>query len=108
VIPPVTLWRSCVSATTWLIAPDAGRAGSLALAQRVAAAVESAASLRGAPLTISVGVAIFPEDGIDAEALIDRAEEDMFATRAAGAPFGGDGGEDPAASPFGRGPRAVG
>ena len=92
----------------WLIAPDAGRAGSLALAQRVAAAVESAASLRGAPLTISVGVAIFPGDGIDAEALIDRAEEDMFATRAAGAPFGGDGGEDPAASPFGRGPRAVG
>jgi GGDEF domain-containing protein len=90
----------------WLIAPDAGRAGSLALAGRVAGAVKRAASLRGAPLTVSVGAAIFPEDGIDAETLIDRAEQYMFAARAAGVQLG-DEDDEPASSRFGRGPRIV-
>jgi len=69
---------------TWLIAPDSGRDGALALAERVAGAVAESAVLRGVPLTASVGIAVYPHDGRDAQALIEHAEEEMFAARAAG------------------------
>jgi GGDEF domain-containing protein len=94
---------------TWVIAPELGRAGANALAERIAAAIERAASLRAVPLAASVGVAIFPEDAPDGQSLSGRAEEDMFATRAQGAR--GDGGAGGGPEPDGGvrpGPRAVG
>jgi GGDEF domain-containing protein len=84
----------------WLVAPEAGRGGATALAARLAGAVERAGRLRGAPLTVSVGVSIFPEDGRDAVALTEQAEEQMFAARAAGkAVLDGDS-EEPASRGF--------
>lgn len=87
---------------TWVIAPDCGRSGAAALAGRIAVAVERAAAPRGAPLTASIGVAVFPEDGRAAQALIDDAEERMWAARAAGVRVEGTGPPEPG------GPRSVG
>jgi GGDEF domain-containing protein len=68
----------------WVIAGDTGRNGAAELALRIADAVEDAASLHGAPLTASIGIAIYPEDGRDATALTAQAEEGMYAARASG------------------------
>jgi diguanylate cyclase (GGDEF)-like protein len=73
----------------WVIASDSARAGASALALRIAAAVEASASLHGAPLTASVGIAVYPDDGRDAAALTAQAEEGVFAARAAGKRVGG-------------------
>ena len=73
----------------WVIASDSGRAGASALARRIAAAVEAAATLHGAPLTASVGIAIYPDDGREAAALTAQAEEGVFAARSAGTRVGG-------------------
>jgi GGDEF domain-containing protein len=78
----------------WVIAPGAGRAGASALARRIAAAVERAAELRGAPLTASLGAALFPDDSRDPAGLAGEAEEGLLAARAAGVRFTGDP-EDP-------------
>ncbi len=87
----------------WVIAPDAARAGAGALADRVATAVESAASARGVPLTASIGIALFPDDGRDAAALTGHAEEATLAARAAGVRVAGE----PDDRPFASGPRLV-
>ena len=86
----------------WVIAPDAVRAGAASLAARVADAVEGAASSRGAPLTASIGLALYPDDGRSGDELTAQAEEGAFAARAAGVRFV-DGPDEPAAS----GPRLV-
>jgi GGDEF domain-containing protein len=69
----------------WLTLPGTGPAGARALALRVGAGVARAAELRGAALRASVGVAMLGPDAPDAAALLDRAEESLFAARAAGA-----------------------
>ncbi len=69
----------------WLTTPERNGAGARSLAERVAAAVGSAV-LHGVPLTASVGVAVCPEDGADLDALAGRADEGMYAARAAGVP----------------------
>jgi GGDEF domain-containing protein len=87
----------------WVIAPDAGRTGADALAGRVAAAVEGAATARGVPLTASIGLALYPDDGRDAAALTGQAEEAVLAARAAGVRVAGGVAGHPAAP----GPRLV-
>lgn len=83
----------------WVIAPGSGRAGGVALASRLADAVRRSGELRGAPLTASVGLAVYPEEGLDAASLADHAEEQMYAARASGTSMtGGDPDE-----PFGGG-----
>ena len=92
----------------WVIAGDTGRSGGRALGLRIADAVEAAASLSGAALTASVGIAIYPDDGREAPVLTAQAEEGMYAARAAGTRVGG--GPDPEKTPEGgarSGPRAV-
>ncbi|MFL5818142.1 MAG: diguanylate cyclase domain-containing protein [Conexibacter sp.] len=87
----------------WVIAPAVGRAGAIALAERIGAGVEHGEHWRGAPLAATIGFAVYGEDGRDAVTLIDRAEEAMLAASAAGvrigeavpAPDGGDGGPGP-------------
>jgi GGDEF domain-containing protein len=86
----------------WLIAPDALRSGSASLGQRVAQAVEGAVASRGVPLTTSIGIALFPDDGRSGEELMAQAEEGAFAARAAGVRVAGEP-DEPAAS----GPRLV-
>jgi GGDEF domain-containing protein len=68
----------------WVTAPDTGPAVARLLAERIAEAAGSAAVHRGVPLTVSVGVASCPDDGIDPDALADRADRALFAARAAG------------------------
>jgi GGDEF domain-containing protein len=68
----------------WIIARDTGRVGAQALASRAASAVTEAKPWRGAPLTVSAGLAVLGEDGQDPASLIEVAEEAKFAAAAAG------------------------
>ncbi len=68
----------------WIIARDTGRAGAQALGSRIVMAVPSEESWRGAPLTVSVGLAVLGEDGHNAATLIDAAEQTRFAAEASG------------------------
>lgn len=67
----------------WIVTREDGRA----LAERLAAAVAAVAAPRGAALTVSIGVAAHPDDGADIEAIVARADERLFAARAAGVPL---------------------
>jgi GGDEF domain-containing protein len=69
---------------TWIIARDTGRAGAQALAGRIAATVRAAPEWRGAPLGVTIGVAVLGEDGTESERLIEAAEEARFAAAANG------------------------
>jgi diguanylate cyclase (GGDEF)-like protein len=73
----------------WVVAAELGASGGRALAERLADAVAAAATIRRAPLAISVGLAAAPADGADLDALASRADEALFAARAAGVPVGG-------------------
>lgn len=68
----------------WIIARDTGRAGAQALGWRIAANVPAEGSWRGAPLTVSVGLAVLGEDGHNAASLIEAAEQTRFAAEASG------------------------
>jgi GGDEF domain-containing protein len=71
----------------WIVAAERGAPGARALAERLADAVAAVAPLRGAPLTVSIGLAASPADGVDREALTARCDESLYAARAAGAPL---------------------
>jgi len=86
----------------WVIAAGAARRGAEALAARLAEAVSAAAAPHGAPLRISVGIAVYGEDAWDAEALIAAADEAGLAARASGARTAGGDDSPPT------GPRLVG
>jgi diguanylate cyclase (GGDEF)-like protein len=66
----------------------ADRAAALAAAEKLRATVEAAAIPHPASepgrVTISVGVAVFPEDGADLGALVDAADAALFAAKRAG------------------------
>ena len=68
----------------WIIARDTGRPGAQALGSRIVTAVPSGEYWSGAPLTVSVGLAVLGEDGHNAAALIDAAEQMRFAAEASG------------------------
>lgn len=68
----------------WVISPGAGSAQAGALAASIAAAVRERPHWRGAPLTATLGVAVLGSDGEDAGALIEAAEEAVFAAAAGG------------------------
>ena len=68
----------------WLTAPETDLATSRALGQRLADAVAAAAFHHGAPLALSIGLAVAPDDALDAEMLAAHADEGLFAARAAG------------------------
>lgn len=67
----------------WILSATSAE-GAAALAARLATAVERSVALAGAPLTASVGIAACPGDGAEAAALVARAEEGVYAARAAG------------------------
>jgi diguanylate cyclase (GGDEF)-like protein len=66
-----------------VILPDTPRAGGLAVAERLRAAVESFAFARCQPgeMTVSTGVAVFPEDGIQPATLIAAADAALYAAK---------------------------
>jgi GGDEF domain-containing protein len=68
----------------WLTAPETDLATARALGQRLADAVSAAAFHHGAPLALSIGLAVCPDDAIDADMLAAHADEGLFAARAAG------------------------
>jgi GGDEF domain-containing protein len=68
----------------WVTAPDTGPAVARLLAERLAESARSAASHRGIPLRVSIGIASCPEDGTDPDALAEQADRAAFAARAAG------------------------
>jgi GGDEF domain-containing protein len=70
----------------WLTSPDRDPAAARDLGSRIASAIGTA-ELGGAPLSASVGVAVCPSDGDSLDALAGRADEGMFAARAAGVPL---------------------
>jgi GGDEF domain-containing protein len=70
----------------WLTSPDRDAAAARDLGNRVAAAI-ARAQLGGAPLRASIGLAVCPDDGETLDALAGRADEGMFAARAAGVPL---------------------
>jgi GGDEF domain-containing protein len=68
----------------WVVAAQSDAAGARDLGERLAAAVAAAATLDGVPLEVSIGVAVWPQDARDAQALLAHADEGVFAARAAG------------------------
>jgi GGDEF domain-containing protein len=92
----------------WIIARDTGRAGAQALGSRIAASVPAEESWRGAPLTVSVGLAVLGEDGYNATALIDAAEQMRFAAEASGIGIVGGADDDEGAEPPESGPSLAG
>jgi GGDEF domain-containing protein len=68
----------------WVITDDANPSRLRELGERLAAAVSQAGELGGTPLTASVGIASFPEDGEDVDELVAKADEMLFVARAAG------------------------
>jgi GGDEF domain-containing protein len=83
---PGDVWGREGEGRLWVIAAELGSSGGRALAERLADAVAAAGTVRGAPLAVSIGIAAAPADGTDAEALAARADEALFAARAAGVP----------------------
>lgn len=81
----------------WILAPGQGRLGGGALAGRAAEALAGIPA-HGVPLTATIGIAVHPVDGASPAALAARAEQALWAARAAGVRVGGaDGAEAPTA-----------
>ncbi len=68
----------------WLLAPQTDGSAAQALAGQMTAAVGRAASHRGAPLRLAVGIAVCPRDAIAAAELVDRAEVALYEAHASG------------------------
>lgn len=68
----------------WLLAPETDGAGARTLAERLALLVRSSATHRGAPMEVAIGIAVCPDDGIEAPALAARADLGVYSARAAG------------------------
>ena len=80
----------------WILAPGQGRLGGGALAGRAAEALAGIPA-HGVPLTATIGIAVHPVDGASPAGLAARAEQALWAARAAGVRVGGaDGAEAPA------------
>jgi GGDEF domain-containing protein len=71
----------------WVVAADLGATGARALAERLADAVAAVPPMRGAALTVSIGVAASPAGGADRDELTACADQSLYAARAAGVPI---------------------
>jgi len=63
-----------------VIVPEASRAGADALVQRLAQTAR-ACQVDGVPLRVSMGVAVYPDDGTTPDALIAQADRHMYADK---------------------------
>ena len=71
----------------WVVAADLGATGARALAERLADAVAAVPAAARRALTVSIGVAASPAGGADRDELTARADESLYAARAAGVPI---------------------
>jgi hypothetical protein len=67
----------------WLLAPESDRVRAERLAERLRSAVASVVEYRGMPLDLVVGIAVCPEDGMQAAALAAHADVGLYAARSA-------------------------
>jgi two-component system cell cycle response regulator len=71
-----------------LILPRTDRPGAVNIAERIRHAIAAApipvANGEAVHLTVSAGVAAFPEDGLEGEALLAAADEALYAAKRAG------------------------
>jgi GGDEF domain-containing protein len=81
---PLDLLEQESAGRWWLLAPGADLAAARQLAERLAQTVRSTVSDRLAPLEVAIGVAASPDHGTGALELGERAEEELYAARAAG------------------------
>jgi diguanylate cyclase (GGDEF)-like protein/excisionase family DNA binding protein len=63
---------------------DTGPAGALTVAERIRAEVESSSALTAHPLTVSIGIATYPDDATAKDELLDKADWAMYAAKRAG------------------------
>ncbi|MFZ1155964.1 MAG: hypothetical protein WAN93_13790 [Solirubrobacteraceae bacterium] len=68
----------------WLVAPETNGTGARMLAERLARLVRTSATHRGVPLEVAIGIAVCPEDGVEAPALAARADLGVYSARATG------------------------
>ncbi|MDO7905689.1 sensor domain-containing diguanylate cyclase [Paenibacillus sp. JX-17] len=67
-----------------LLLPCEERSCGLKAAEKLRKAIEQQKGPAGKPVTISLGVAMYPQDGLEMEALIHAADQAMYASKAAG------------------------
>jgi diguanylate cyclase (GGDEF)-like protein/PAS domain S-box-containing protein len=72
-----------------LLGKVGGRAEVIPAIERICSAIERPVTVNGVPLSVeaSIGVALFPDDGTDVEALLQRADVGMYAAKEAGSPY---------------------
>jgi diguanylate cyclase (GGDEF)-like protein len=68
-----------------VILPDVGRQAAEEIARRIRAAIEAIPDESGPHVTMSVGMACFPEDGTDKDTIVETADQALFLAK--GAPF---------------------
>lgn len=74
----------------WTLVPESGAEAARALARRISEAVASVEHA-GVPLRVSIGLAVCPRDGAEAEALVAAADERLLGARASGELLGEEG-----------------
>jgi diguanylate cyclase (GGDEF)-like protein len=67
-----------------VLLPEASWEGGRIYAERIRAAISLGSFAHGGPVTISVGVAAFPDDAPNAEALFTAADTSLYSAKAAG------------------------
>jgi diguanylate cyclase (GGDEF)-like protein/excisionase family DNA binding protein len=67
-----------------LVLVDTDEAGALTVAERIRAEVASSSHAGGRPLTVSIGVATYPDDGAARDELLDKADWAMYAAKRSG------------------------
>jgi GGDEF domain-containing protein len=68
----------------WLVAPETNGTGAQMLAERLARLVRTSATHRNIPMEVAIGIAVCPDDGIEAPALAARADLGVYSARATG------------------------
>jgi diguanylate cyclase (GGDEF)-like protein/excisionase family DNA binding protein len=67
-----------------LVLVETDAAGALTVAERIRAEVETETDSGGPPLTVSIGVATFPDHASVRDELLDQADQAMYAAKRAG------------------------
>jgi diguanylate cyclase (GGDEF)-like protein len=67
-----------------LVLLGTGRVGARRVAKRVGQVVRESSLQRGRPLSVSIGIATFPDDASDKDELLDKADWAMYAAKRAG------------------------
>jgi diguanylate cyclase (GGDEF)-like protein len=72
-----------------VILPDSGRAGAEKIAERIRTSIEGLRPDRSSPeVAISVGIACYPEDGLDKDDLVETADAALYMAKGSGLRIG--------------------